>query len=479
MIEHSFLEKRIIIILFSIFIPVFIFLSFEFVYDNSCVLPALFSLPVVLYVFFLLVLTKNSNHLFIFPTLLLTWVYFLMPYLLEQKVYHPYRVIPDIQLPSMAIFCCIAIYCIYAGYYFSFRKKKIKPLTAVSYRLSNKQLTFLIKLFIGLGLFFRICDKAFPQFFDLLGNSVQLLFYAPTIVVSLLVMYFIRKGGSISLKYITIIYLIAEFFFRIAETLYFEVALLFIGGFIVYFLERKKIPFKTLFLFIIISIPLFITRFDHRYNVVLDRWYGNDNNNFIETVTEGLDLFGKTISNLEIESFTTFDKENRGASINRFENVSYLAHCIYMHSNAGKKFMYGETFYWLPIAPIPRFLIPFKPKNILSTKVAYEYGLKGNSRGSMNFPILCESYINFGFYGIIIIAFFQGLFLKWSYYKVGGISGDINILIFLNIVKQLITVESNITLVFGAILQVFLFWYLLIRFVLPKNVLTSNTKLGA
>ena len=123
----------------------------------------------------------------------------------------------------------------------------------------------------------------------------------------------------------------------------------------------------------------------------------------------------------------------------------------------------------MPIAPIPRFLLPFKPENILSTKVAEQYGLKGSSKGSMNFPILCESYINFGFLGIVIIAFFQGVFLKWSFLKVGGISGDINILIFLNIVKQLISLEGNITLVFGAILQVFLFWYILINFILPKQ----------
>ena len=457
-------------IVLSIIIPILLYFNIKFVYSDYCVLPALFSLPVVLYVFFVLIFSKNSNHLFIFPSIALTWVYFLMPYLLKEKVTHLYRVIPENYLPTMAIFCCFAIYFLYAGFYLSFKRGNVKPLSPVSYKASNEQLTFLIKLFIGLGLFFRIGNSLFPQFLDLLGSIIQILFYAPTIACALLVMYFIRKGPSVFLKLFSILYLLIEFFYRIAETLYFHVILLLVGGVIIYFLEQKRLPYKFVILFLLLTIPLYLTRFDHRYGQVLDRWYNGNKSTFLEISSEGIGLFTETLSTFDYSNFDMdSDKYGTENKSSRFENVSYLAHCVYKHKEGGMSFKYGQTFYWLPIAPIPRILIPFKPVNVLSTKIAEDYGLKGNSKGSMNFPILCESYINFGFYGILIIAFFQGMFFKWSFYKVGGIKGDLNILIFLNILKQLGTVEANITLVFGAILQVFVFWYLLLKYVLPKQ----------
>lgn len=451
----------------SIVIPFFVYILGDFVYEDICVIPSLLSLSIVLYCLFSLIFFKKAGDLFIFPSLALTWLYFLSPYLNDIKVSHIYRIIPEEKLPIMAWFCCFAIFAIYAGFYRTFRKRKVKSLSLTDYRVSNTQLAFLIKLFLGLSLFFRLGNDFFPKILEALGNTIQLLFYAPTILCSLLVLYFVRNGSSIIIKVISISYLIIEFFYRVAETLYFHVVLLVIGGFVLYFLEKKKLPYKTAIIFLMLTIPLFLTRFDHRYKTVVDRWYGGNNASFIEITTEGITLFSETISNFQIESLFVEKKEDESSS--RFENISYLGHCVHKHTDDNMEFKYGETFYWLPIAPIPRFLLPFKPENILSTKVAEQYGLKGSSKGSMNFPILCESYINFGFLGIVLIAFFQGVFLKWSFLKVGGISGDINILIFLNIVKQLISLEGNITLVFGAILQVFLFWYILINFILPKQ----------
>ena len=136
-----------------------------------------------------------------------------------------------------------------------------------------------------------------------------------------------------------------------------------------------------------------------------------------------------------------------------------------MHKKGIKPFLNGETFYWLPLVPVPRVIFPAKPKNVMSTDVATEYGLRGEvSIASINFPMLVEGYINFGFKGMVLMSLLFGIAYKWFASKFGFGVGDLNLIIVMNSVKQFTHAEGNITLVFGALIQVYLFWYVVVWF---------------
>lgn len=86
---------------------------------------------------------------------------------------------------------------------------------------------------------------------------------------------------------------------------------------------------------------------------------------------------------------------------------------------------------------------------------AIYYGLKDKSwRASINFPMLCEFYANFGYLGMIFLSFFNGILIVWFMRKFNDGEGDTNLLLLIFIVSKIIVVEANVTLAYGAILQV-------------------------
>ena len=78
--------------------------------------------------------------------------------------------------------------------------------------------------------------------------------------------------------------------------------------------------------------------------------------------------------------------------------------------------------------------------------------------------MLVEAYINFGFKGMALMSFLFGIAYKWFATKFGFGIGDLNLIIIINSIKQFTHAEGNITLVFGALIQVFLFWTVIVWF---------------
>jgi hypothetical protein len=443
-------------------------------YNSVCVLASLISLILVLINLVLYLKTKERIHLLFAPILVLTWIYFLRPYLKSYEVQYVNRTIPLDHINEMAIFSALGLIALFVGYYSAFNRKKISPLSPINLKFSYKTLGTFTLFFLALSVFQRIVSIYFPDLLSSLGQILQILNYAPSITFALLVLYYLRKGRSPFLLFITIAYLLIEYFFRVAETLFANIIYLFAGGLVVYLLEKKKIPYMFLLAFIIINFPIYITRSKFRTENVVDRWYHGKSQSFSEIVSEGVDNISIIYSTWSLDDIIDNIKEKDQPKEDRMEQVSYLGQCVFMHTTGRENFRNGSTFWWLPLAPIPRAIFPMKPENILATTIAHEYGLKGDTHGAMNFPLLAEYYINFGFWGIIILSFFQGMATKWIYLKVHYGLGDINLIILLNLIFYMIEIEANITMVYGGILQVLLFWWILLKFFVPKKALNAS-----
>lgn len=424
---------------------------------------ALASLATALIPFFRFVIDRDFKHLTIFIPAFLTWLYFLNPYLRDELVTHSYRVIPVDQLPLMALSSAGGVLMMIIGFYLSFREKLRNPISPEEFRISTPTLGRIGQGFMVLGVVSNVLDYYFPTLLKPLGQLLSLIDFAPVLAISVGLLYWLRGGRATSVTVTLSVYFVFELVLRTSETLFSKIAFIFAGLLIVYVLERRRVPWIVVTVVFLLIFPIFNARKLFRMDAH-DRWH---NTKFEERAKiPGLLEIGYDYL---IESYKIWEWDKLGESLSdqsesRFENISFLGQCTYLVEKQGKELKRGETFWWLPITPLPRAVFPWKPINDHATTLAVEYGVKGKqSKAAFNFPMLVEMYINFGYWGIVVISFFQGALYKWCLRFVAFGVGDFNLLIFINILWHLEKVESNITIIFGGIFQALIAWWVVSR----------------
>lgn len=409
---------------------------------------------------FFLVLYREMKYVFILPFIALNWVYFLSPFLLKEKTEYFMRIIREEYIGEISTYCGLSIAMIFVGYHYFFNRS-VRPITSTQYTFSQSQLVSLIKIFVLLSVLYRLGIRFLSGLTFQLSNIIQLLFYAPTIALALYVLFLLRSKEHFVFNRFHIIYIgfiLMEFVLRVSTTLFANVIVLLIGAVIVYFREKRKLPLLALGLSFLLLYPIYEARKYYRFI---------DTDNIDGAIDKGLlvveGVYGDQGENSK--KLSAFEEAQFNEKHNRFENLSFISHVVLQHKKGVKPFLNGETFYWLPVVPIPRIIFPSKPDNVMSTEVATAYGLRGKvSDASINFPMLVEGYINYDFKGMLLMALLFGMSYKWFAMKFGAGIGDINLLIILNSFKQFTHAEGNITLVFGALIQVLLFWAVIVWF---------------
>jgi hypothetical protein len=116
----------------------------------------------------------------------------------------------------------------------------------------------------------------------------------------------------------------------------------------------------------------------------------------------------------------------------------------------------GESYSTLVTSVIPRVLWPDKPTKTLGQTFGHRYGRlhPGDLETSENFPQLVEMYANFGSFGVLIGMFITGVIYRSLYYMINhNQAGEAGLLIAVIIFTGLLSIESDSSLVFGALLQ--------------------------
>lgn len=439
-------------------------------YSLFLVIVSLCGLIVALIPAIVFLINRKSENIFFFPIIFSTWLYFLKPFLNSKKISYPGRVMMESEFPIMSLVLLIGLIMLLIGFYSGFNNKVIKPLTSEKFKLKNKTLGNIAIIIIFINVLLNIIITI-PLFRILLRSFLTVQNYVPTIVVALFVLYKLRKGNNLFFIIIFVVYLILQFFYFVGETLSSKLVLLLIGGFIGYVLETKKIPYKMAIITLFIFYPIYNSRFKYRHEAV-KRWEGNATyqKSYIDIVKMGASISFDEVFNFDL-GISHYEKREiiEKYQIDRMELVSHLSQCVYQVELNNKSLKWGSTFWWLPLAPIPRILFPFKPKNVMASTIAEDYGLKVKGNYASNFPIWSEFYINFGYLGIIFLAFFQGRLIKLILKKVAFGSGDLNLIIVFTILYPLIVIEGNITLMYGMVLSLMLFWWLLLKLLKFNN----------
>lgn len=436
---------------------------------------AIFSSSFVFISFYKALYLKKIEFLYLTPYLLMTWLYFQSPFLLEEKTYYFSRVIKDQYIDEIATYTSFSIVLIYLGYSL-FLNKVPKPLISRDFKFSNHTLKQVCLFFIYLTIFYRVGKFVIPGVLNSLSSLIQILYFSPSIGLALYVLYLIRTKSKPNIQpfhlfILSVIFL--EFLFRLSTTLMAQVGVLFIGMFIVYYKEKGKIPISLLLVILFIGVPLYQSR----------KFFRSETNKELAAEQSKLDFSLSIVDKVffseeeqKNDNYQEFLSKQEESEHNRFENLSFISHVVWQHKNGMKSFKYGETFYWLPLAPIPRIILPSKPQNLMGEVVSTNYGLRAkDSKASINFPMLVDAYINFNFQGMLFLAFCFGLAYKWIVMKFGAGIGDLNLIMIINVSKQFTHAEGNITLVFGAIIQVYVFWWVLVNIFHIERYLTSKT----
>ena len=142
----------------------------------------------------------------------------------------------------------------------------------------------------------------------------------------------------------------------------------------------------------------------------------------------------------------------------------------------------GETYETLPTTWIPRALWPSKPSKEIGQAFGHRYHLIGDEdfTTAVNLPIPVELYANFGTLGMYAGMFFLGVlyFLLHRLLNTPG-SGAGTLVISCILFSRLILIESDFTLVFGAVIQYAVLLVLFFRWLSPQPIDPGPTSRSA
>lgn len=149
-------------------------------------------------------------------------------------------------------------------------------------------------------------------------------------------------------------------------------------------------------------------------------------------------------------------------------------------TNTKIRFLNGFSYKQLLYKFIPRVLWKNKPVDDMGNKFGVLYGVLHDHdfTTSWNMPILNESYINFGYKGVIFVMFILGLInrLIVNFYSTKFNYGFETIIGFY-LCSRLFFMESHLSLVYGGVITVVIFLYIInIIFVILENSFNTNVK---
>jgi hypothetical protein len=179
---------------------------------------------------------------------------------------------------------------------------------------------------------------------------------------------------------------------------------------VVYIFERRKFPLMAAL--IVLPVILF---FQPAKSVFRDRyWRGESSDTSTERATFWLEnswqLWNQALTNQDGEQF----RELSGATLSRLSLLQQTAHVMEL-TPSNVPYQHGSLYSYIAVTFVPRFLWPDKPSvNDANHWYQVSYGLTDPhqlSTVSIAVGTVAESYINFGWFGPVLIIFPLGIFL--------------------------------------------------------------------
>ncbi len=149
----------------------------------------------------------------------------------------------------------------------------------------------------------------------------------------------------------------------------------------------------------------------------------------------------------------------------RVAHIVTLEHCV-DQTPLAVPYWEGHTYKTLPASFIPRVLWPDKPSKQVGQDFGHRYQIiaEADRTTAVNLPQLIELYINFGARGMLLGMLALGVLYRLLYRKLNTAgAGDGTILLAATLFSLIINIESDFSMVWGAVIQRVLLLYLILR----------------
>jgi hypothetical protein len=212
---------------------------------------------------------------------------------------------------------------------------------------------------------------------------------------------------------------------------------------VVYTYERRRLPLIAAL--IVLPIILF---FQPGKGAFRERYWRGD---YAQSYSERAAFWVERSWNIWTDAFTEQTGRERkalaDATLSRLSLLQQTANVIELTPNR-VPYQHGRLYSYIGITFVPRFLWPDKPSvNDANRWYQVSYGLtspRGLSRVSIAVGTLAESYINFGWFGLVLIMFPLGIFLgSMQRIFLHAESGLLFSSVGAVLVPQLLTVEAQ------------------------------------
>lgn len=241
----------------------------------------------------------------------------------------------------------------------------------------------------------------------------------------------------------------------IAHTLFYHLVILVAPLLTMYMLWRRRVPWVIALVPVILLWPAFKSRIHDRTEF---GW--GIGRPITELVATGFD---RVVQGWKLEDRAVIESRDALARA-RFNSLSLLAHCVHAHEYDGRAYKAMQTFWFLPLSPIPRAVFPWKPKNDHGLTFGLEYGLREpDERFAVVLPLMVESYISGGLPGVVILGFMVGAMYYYCFALFENGLGMFNLMALLTVVYFIVYVENNITILFGGAMQAMAMWWFIDR----------------
>jgi Ca2+/Na+ antiporter len=222
---------------------------------------------------------------------------------------------------------------------------------------------------------------------------------------------------------------------------------------VIYVVEKRRIPRLA-----VVGVILYVLFFQvGKYSVREKYWYQQNEDTKVERiafwVSESFGKWGEAFNDSSLETLRdlTYNSLSRVALLNQTANVLEL-------TPSTVPYQYGRLYSYMAIALVPRFVWPEKP-SVNEANMFYQvaYGITAEEdleKSSFAIGILTESYINFGWPGVVLMMFLIGIFLDFFQQTfLSGSSGFLLNGLGFVLIPFLLSIDSQLAFYLGGMAQ--------------------------
>lgn len=338
---------------------------------------------------------------------------------------------------------------------------RLKPSKLPYINLSSYRLHYM-RAILSVGILVNLFDPS-PYVFGEGGRQIVLTLATliPTIAFAILFREFMRGNGTRFDTALIIVYLLARVIAGLSSGwlgVFISIIIICVA---IYITEKKKIP--ALMLAVAVFFMLFFQVGKEEFRKTY--WLSDEETGKIERmefwVNASLEKWGNALSDPSGKTI----KEATYPSVARVALLTQAGNVIDMTPSV-VPYQYGRLYTYLFIGLIPRFIWPDKPSvNEANQFYQVAYGLTDEDsldRVAISVGILTEGFMNFSWFGVVLIMFLLGVF--FDFYQKTFLSKTSGVLMngmgFV-LLPQFLAIESQLAVYMGGIIQTLFLTFLI------------------